>query len=93
MNLNLDALIESGLMPTLVKMVHDDDPGVRFYLSAFFNFATASHYMRMIEEIVANDGVAAICTLLSNKNDSNTQIHALTALNNIIRTVEIKKGD
>ena len=45
----------------------------------------------MIEEIVANDGVAAICSLISSQNKSKTQTQALTALNNIIRTVEIKE--
>jgi len=45
----------------------------------------------MIQEIVANEGVASICSLLTNKNDTDTKISALTALNNIIRTVEIKE--
>ena len=46
----------------------------------------------MIKEIVANDGVAAICSLISNENDSDTQIHAMIALEHIIRTVEIKEA-
>ena len=45
----------------------------------------------MVEEIVANDGVIAISSLFNNGNDSYTQLDALTALENIMRTMKIKE--
>lgn len=46
----------------------------------------------MVKEIVANDGVTAICSLFSSENSIRLQFHALSALENIIRSesVEIK---
>ena len=84
--------MESGLILTFVKMTHDEDSNVRRRISWLLKFATASHNLAMIKEIVANDSVAAICSLLSSENGPNTQIMALCALENIIRTVEIKEA-
>ena len=78
--------MKSGLIPTFVKMAHDENSQVRNKIAWFFEFATASHNLEMVKEIVSNDGVAAICSMFTSENGPNTQIEALAALENIIRT-------
>ena len=53
------------------------------------NNATASHHLPMVKEIVANDGVTAICSLFSSENVDQIQIEALSALENIIRSESV----